>query len=144
MFNHATKHSANQVWVNSLTWYAITTPELPGLGVWSQPCHQVEQNLEKTPLHYVGKLLLEAVEEQLLSEHLIWATDQHQKAHMPAIGMLQKVTVVQAPSGWAPIVENAGHIGTCKQKVNTITPTYETGGRLNSKNRKLTWGGPTA
>ena len=31
MCDQAMKHSANQVWVNSLVWYLINRPELPGL-----------------------------------------------------------------------------------------------------------------
>ena len=62
-------------------------------------------------------------EEQPLSELLVWATDQHQEAPMLANDILNNCHSAANPNGLVPIGKYGSHIGTWKQKANTVTDT---------------------
>ena len=58
--------------------------------------------------------------EEANSALLAWAVDNHQEVHIPAKRILHKSCGSANPSGWAQISEHGSHMGTSKQKANTV------------------------
>ena len=82
--------------------------------------------------------------EQSLSALLAWASDHHQDVCMPAMGVFQRVAVVQIPMVEPPLVNMAPSMASeCRKHTPQQTPTHISNWVENSTlKEKLTCGGP--
>ena len=115
----------------------MTTTESPGLA----PTTDLELTMslggtqpgKEDPSHHAGKA---ERKEQPLSALLLWATDYHQEAHMPAKGIIHRVVALKTPTVEPPLVsmlatwEPESSSKHCNKHQHT---TQWIGGRLNSE-----------